>query len=347
MDRVRTGTEILVALTATGLAGILLCLVPGSPGFVIICLALAGLGIRLPPVPALVTALVIFTVANLTVLLVGKESAPVLIGQNTAAAFLFSIGVLSRSARISQETSRAAQAHAENLLAQLRASQAAQAEAAALAERTRVAREIHDILAHALSGLVLTLDTMELLARQDSADLPVITRMLEQVTRAQRIARDGLADTRRAIAALRGGELPGPALLKRLVEETAAATGLRATFAVIGEARPLSPETGLALYRTAQEALINTAKYVGSGGRADLRLSYLEDRVVLTVEDARAEGTVPRAPAGLTFGGYGLAGMRERAELLGGELTAGAADAGFRVLLRLPAEPTPGHAGRQ
>jgi signal transduction histidine kinase len=344
MDRPQTGRGVVVALTAASLAGIVLVkLLPGSSGFAIICLALAGLGIRLPSVPALVTALCIFTVTNLTVLLTAEVSVPVLISQNTAAAFLFAIGVLGRSALIAQQASHRAQTHAEDLLARLSDSQAAQAAAAALAERARVAREIHDILAHALSGLVLTLDTMELLARQGDADLPVIARLLEQVTRAQRIARDGLADTRQAIAALRGGDLPGPALLKRLVDDTAAAAGLRATFTVIGEARPLSPETGLTLYRTAQEALINTAKYVGRGGRADLRLSYFDDHVELTAQDAQPAGAT-RSPAGLTFGGYGLTGMRERAELLGGELTAGPADGGFLVVLLLPAKPTPGQA---
>ena len=95
------------------------------------------------------------------------------------------------------------------LLAQVPASQAAQAEAAALTERAPLAREIHDVLAHALSGLVLALDTMELPGRQGNADPRTLERMLEQVTRGQRMARVGLADTKRAIAALRGDALPG------------------------------------------------------------------------------------------------------------------------------------------
>lgn len=167
-------------------------------------------------------------------------------------------------------------------------------------------------------------------------DLQTLGRMLEQVARAQRIARDGLADTRRAISALRGDELPGPAVLDRLVRETSETTGIHATLTVIGEQRPLSPEIGLALYRTAQEALINTAKYAGRDGRAELRLSYRPQDVKLEIEDARSADAAPPAPAGLTFGGYGLTGMRERAELLGGKLTAGPTEEGFRVLLRLP-----------
>jgi signal transduction histidine kinase len=223
----------------------------------------------------------------------------------------------------------------------LPAPSAAQAQAAALTERARLAREIHDILAHSLSGLVLALDTAELLARKGGADSDTLARIHEQVTRAQRIARDGLTDTRRAIAALRGDELPGPGLLDRLVADTAVATGIRAEFTVTGQQRPLVPEIGLALYRTAQEALTNTAKYAGRDGRAQLRLCYRDHDVELAIEDTRSGDARPPAPAGLTFGGYGLAGMRERAELLGGQLTAGPTGTGFQVLLRLPASPQP------
>jgi len=250
------------------------------------------------------------------------------------------VGAFIRSVRVSHARASAAQARAEDLLAQLRASQAAQAEAVALAERTRLAREIHDILAHSLSGLILALDTAELLGRRGD-DPESVARILEQVTRGQRIAREGLADTRRAISALRGGELPGPALLDRLVRETSEATGIHAELAVAGDQRPLSPEVGLALYRTAQEALINTAKYAGHGGRAKLCLGYDANAVQLTVEDTPAAGAVPPGPSGLTSGGYGLTGMRERAELLGGTLTAGPTEHRFRVVLWLPAGPPP------
>jgi len=221
------------------------------------------------------------------------------------------------------------------------ASQAARAQVAALTERARLAREIHDILAHALSGLVLALDTAELLGRQGGADPDTLARILEQVTRAQRLARDGLTDTRRAIAVLRGDELPGPGLLGRLVADTAAATGIRAMFTVTGQRRPLPPEIGLTLYRTAQEALTNTVKYAGRDGRAELRLCYGDHDIELAVDDTRSGGAMPPAPPGLTFGGYGLAGMRERAELLGGRLTAGPTGTGFQVRLRLPASPQP------
>jgi signal transduction histidine kinase len=331
--------ESLAALTVTGLAGALLFyLVPSTPSFLIICIGLGGLGMSLPPVPAVISGLVVLVSANIAFWLGLGLSAANVADQNIGMAFVFAVGAFTRSARISQASARAAQARAEDLLAQLQASQAAQAQAAALTERTRLAREIHDILAHALSGLVLALDTMELLGRQGSSDPTVMTSMLEQVARAQRIARDGLADTRRAVSALRGDELPGPALLDRLVRETAEATGIKAVLTVTGEQRPLPPEIGLALYRTAQETLTNTAKYAGRDGHAELLLTYADDDVELAVEDTRSHDAAP-PPAGLTFGGHGLTGMRERAELLGGRLTAGPTETGFRVLLQLPTVP--------
>jgi signal transduction histidine kinase len=276
----------------------------------------------------------------LSFLLAAKLSLTNLVSQDACAAFPFTVGAFIWSMRVSQAWARAAQERTEDLLAQLRASQAAQAEAAALTERTRLAREVHDILARSLSGLILALDTAELLGRRGD-DPGSMASVLDQVTRAQRIAREGLADTRRAISALRGGELPGPALLDRLVRQTSEATGIHVALTVAGDQRPLPPEVGLALYRTAQEALINTAKYAGRGGRAELRLGYGAGAVQLTVEDIRAAGAVPPDSSGLTFGGYGLTGMRERAELLGGTLAAGPTGQEFRVVLSLPTGPDP------
>jgi signal transduction histidine kinase len=333
--------QMIIGLTGAGLAGAGLSLLPGGPGFVVVGLALAGLGMRLQPARAIVAGLVVFAALNLTFLWSGQlHSLPGLASEDVGAAFIFAVGAFTRSTRISHEKARAAQARAEELLEQLRASQAAQAKTAALAERAKLAREIHDILAHALSGLVLSLDTMELLG-QKAEDHETMAKIGEQVARAQRIARDGLADTRRAIAALRGDELPGPALLDQLVQETSAATGIKAVLTVTGERQPLPPEIGLAVYRTAQEALVNTAKYAGPAARAELSLRYRQTEVELAVQDERTAEAKPPGPAGLTFGGYGLTGMRERAELLGGELTAGPTEAGFGVLLRLPTGPGP------
>jgi signal transduction histidine kinase len=361
-----SGWAAVSTFVAVGLAGSVLAgLLPGSPSVVIVYLALAGLGICDVPGWELVAAVGVFAAMNVALLLTSPESAGDLASQDLGFAFIFAIGVFTRKARVSRALAEQAQARAEDLLTQLRASQAAQAEAAALTERARLAREIHDVLAHALSGLVLSLDTMELLGRKGASDPAVLDQLMEQVARGQRIARDGLADTRRAIATLRGDELPGAELLPRLVQDTNAATGIQARLTVTGIRRSLPPEAGLALYRTAQEALTNTAKYAGHDARAQLRLSYLPGSVELLVENTRAadddaaDGHVAGSPAvdgpaagspaaeaeaELTFGGYGLTGMRERAELLGGTLTAGPTSTGFSVRLRLPAPPPSGAA---
>jgi signal transduction histidine kinase len=336
-----TSAQTMIGLTAVGLAGaVQVGLLPNEAGYLIVFVALIGIGIELPPRLSLIAGLIVFVGANLSFVLAARLPAGNILGNDVGALFLFTVGLFIRSSRASQATAHAAQARAEGLLAELRASQAAQAEAAALTERTRLAREIHDILAHSLSGLVLALDTAELLGRRGSVDpdapgADTVATMLGQVNRAQRIAREGLADTRRAISALRGDELPGPALLDRLVSDTSEATGIHAELAVTGDPRPLAPEVGLALYRTAQEALINTAKYAGRGGRAEVSLAYRPDCVELAIEDTRAPDAAP-PPGGLTFGGYGLAGMRERAELLGGRLAAGPTEQGFQVQLWLP-----------
>jgi len=345
VDRHGSEAESLVALSVTGLCGaVVFGLVPSTPSYLIVSIALAGFGMRLRLMPAVISGFVVLATANIVFVLGPRLSVAGVVSQNIGAVFIFAVGAFARSARIAQNQARAAQAQAEDLLAQLRASQAAQAQAAALTERARLAREIHDILAHALSGLVLGLDTMELLGRQAETDPAALAKIMEQVARGQRIARDGLADTRRAIAALRGDELPGAALLDRLVTDTAAATGIKAVLTVTGQQRPLPPEIGLALYRTAQETLTNTAKYAGRNGHAELRLSYGDDDIELAVEDARSRDALP-PPPGLTFGGYGLTGIRERAELLGGKLTAGPTETGFKVLLQLPTVQAPGPVG--
>ena len=164
LDSVRAD---VAAMLAIGVAGSVLgALLPNTPGFVLVYLALAALGMRLPPRPGALAALIVLAAMNTAFITAGLLPAVAFASQNIGAVFLFTTGAFVRASELAQEEARSAQARAEELLTRLRASQAAQAEAAALTERTRLAREIHDILAHALSGLVLALDTMELLGRQ-------------------------------------------------------------------------------------------------------------------------------------------------------------------------------------
>jgi signal transduction histidine kinase len=210
---------------------------------------------------------------------------------------------------------------------QLRASRAAHAESAALAERGRVARDMHDVLAHSLSALALQLEGTRLLARDRGAD-PDVSAAVE---RAHHLAGEGLAEARDAIAALRGEELPGPERLQHLAEAFAG----DAVVTVTGTPRELGSEARLAVYRTAQEALTNVLRH-SAASRVELRLDYLPGGTRLMVQDFGPGAPVVVGPPS-AGGGYGLTGMRERAELLGGRLSAEPTADGFRVELWLPA----------
>lgn len=215
-----------------------------------------------------------------------------------------------------------ARGNAQRLLAQERAAHAAEAESAALAERARIAREIHDVLAHSLSAQMVHLEAARLLIER-GADREQI---LQRVVAARGMARDGLAETRQALSALRGELTPLEEFLSELVEANAGAE-----VTVSGERRPLPAEASQAVRRVAQEALTNVRKHA-AGAKVRVRLDYGEHQVVLDVSDFGG------SPGELTGagGGYGLLGMRERAELLGGSLEAGPREEGFAVTLKVP-----------
>lgn len=215
-----------------------------------------------------------------------------------------------------------ARGNAQRLLNQERAARAAEAESAALAERARIAREIHDVLAHSLSAQLVHLEAARLLI-EGGADRDQI---LERVVAARGMARDGLAETRQALSALRGDMTPLEEFLTQLV---GTADGAETT--ISGERRPLPAEASQAVRRVAQEALTNVRKHA-PGSKIRLWLEYGEDRVTLVVRDS---GGSP-GELSATGGGYGLLGMRERAELLGGSLDAGPDDEGFVVTLKVP-----------
>ena len=218
---------------------------------------------------------------------------------------------------------------AEALVRELEESRSAQVQAAAMAERGRLARDVHDVLAHSLSALALQLEGARLLARDRDTDPEVIAA----VERAHHLAADGLGEARAAIGALRGDEMPGPERLRVLAE----GFGDRARLTVTGEPRALASEARLAIYRTAQEALTNVTRH-SAAEQVELRLAYEPDGTRLTVEDSGPGVPVPAGPdTDPARPGYGITGMRERAELLGGRLEAGPAERGFRIELWLPA----------
>jgi signal transduction histidine kinase len=236
----------------------------------------------------------------------------VLLGPGAFALGLL-IGLTRRqTARLAQETALA---------------RAEQARAAALDERARLAREIHDVLAHTLSALTVQLDTADALLETDRVELA-----RQSVSRASQLAREGLVETRRAIGALRGETVPLPQMLDRLATGYRTDLGAPATVHIDGDLRELDPEATVTLYRTAQEAMTNVRKHA-PGAEVTVELSYRPGDVRLRV----VNGSSPSAdrPLAATGGGYGLRGLRERAELCGGVFTAEPVGHGYQVEVRL------------
>jgi signal transduction histidine kinase len=132
---------------------------------------------------------------------------------------------------------------------------------------------------------------------------------------------------------LRGDALPGPERLAELAAAFQADTGVACTFSCDGDERELAPDGRLTIYRVAQEALTNIRKHA-QPDRVQVHLRYQPTGAELTIEDHRVNGDRPR-PGDRS--GYGLTGMRERAELLGGTLGAAPTADGFRVELWIPA----------
>jgi signal transduction histidine kinase len=200
-----------------------------------------------------------------------------------------------------------------------------------LAARANAAREIHDILAHSLGALVLQLDALDAVL---TSEVPDRSRAAEVLARARALAVDGLTEARRAVGSLRDDAPPLIEALRQLVD-----TSGTAVLDITGSPRPTAGEVAVALRRTAQEGLTNAAKHA-PGAPATVQLAFTPDQVVLTVIDTgRPPGVGPAALAD-TGGGYGLEGLRERAKLIGGTLTAGPLDDGWKVQLSVPDDQT-------
>ena len=267
-------------------------------------------------------------VYNVEQLLIASETVLLTLATVAGAAFFYLLGTSLRREREQRE-------RVDQLLVELEASREAERVAVAEVERSRMAREVHDVLAHTLSGLSLQLEAARLLAGADDTD----PRLQEAVGRAHRLAKSGLVESRRAVAALRGEALPGADQLHDLVNEHRLATGGAVTVTETGTAVDLPPDAGLTLYRAVQEALSNVRKHAPDAD-VSLVLAWGSHDVTLTVtDDGGSRGRTPTpSPAADLPGdhGYGLAGMAERAALAGGEMTAAPFGSGFRVSLRLP-----------
>jgi signal transduction histidine kinase len=223
--------------------------------------------------------------------------------------------------------SRVSQNQTELLLAQLEDARDEQARAAAIAERGRIASELHDVLAHSLSGAAIQLQGARKLADREHAT----PRLSDAIDRASELVKAGLANARRAVGALRGDTLPTVAQLPSLVDGYKADMNLDITLRIEGEARTLPADRSLALYRGAQEALTNVARYAPSACTT-VTVRYERDRTRLSVDNGPS-ATPPRQGMG---GGHGLEGLRERIERDGGTMSAGPTTEGWRVEIEVP-----------
>src|SRR5580700_4826982 len=318
----RAAVRILFAVMLLASSAALVWLQPDGPGLAGL---LAGLVLLAPRVPDRFP--IALSIAGLTCL----AAAAVAVSHDSPSLALLSAiaivgfpGMMLLARRLGQANDQA-----ERLLIELEGTRAAQTRAAGLAERQRLAREMHDVLAHSLSGLMLQLEGARMLA----ADNPSDPRLPEVIERAHHLGKSGLEEARRAIGMLRDDVLPGPELLASLAAQFQEVSGVPCQFTVSGQAYELPAEAGLAVYRVAQEALTNITKHA-CPERVEVHLGYEPCGTRLTVENFAMNWAAPRAAG--DGSGYGLTGMRERAELLGGELTTAMTGGGFRVELRVP-----------
>jgi signal transduction histidine kinase len=319
----RAAVRVIFAVMLLASSAALMRLHPDGPGLAGL---LAGLVLLPPRVPdRFPVAATVAGFACLAVLVVAVSHDSPALALLSAIAIVGFPGMMLLARRLGQ-----ANHQAELLLIELEGTRAAQAEAARLAERQRLAREMHDVLAHSLSGLMLQLEG----ARMLTADGPGDPRLPGIIERAHHLGKSGLEEARRAIGMLRDDELPGPERLPSLATQFQEVSGVPCQFTVSGHVYELSSEARLAVYRVAQEALTNIAKHA-CPERVEVHLGYEPRHIRLTIENFAMNGELPRAAGDSP--GYGLTGMRERAELLGGELTTATTHAGFRVELRVPA----------
>lgn len=312
------GVSAMVAATAAG---------PTADGTAMImsCVGLVTFSMHTRPSPLVIitTTCATVTAATLSCVLLERPAGDVF-GNAAVMLVIVVLGLSRRQYRVQAE-------HAQRLLEQTRRAQAEHARAAALDERTRIARELHDVLAHSLGALGVQLELADALL-SERGDM---TGGLERVRRARKLATDGLAEARHAVAALREDV---PPLAETLAQLAAAHGGDHpgtTRFEVGGTPRSLTPAATVCLERTAREALTNAAKHAPDTA-ITVKLDYRVDTVSLVVRN----GPVPEAAVSdhdALPGGYGLAGMRERLALVGGQLTAGAWQGGWQVVAEVPA----------
>ena len=319
---------MVAALAVLGVAGGALAGVsPLSPAIALGCTATSAAGVRMRTEASL--AITAGTVAAFLAMgLATGAPTETLLGYPLTYIGFWALGLSRRAYLLRAE-------QAEQTLAETRRARDAETQAAALAERARMAREIHDVLAHSLAAVSVNLQAAEGLLGALPAGSPELAKAIECIGRAEAFTRDGLAEARRAILALRDDAAPLPEQLSVLAGEYRADGDAPVDFQVTGSPRPVAAEAGLAAYRAAQEALTNARKHA-PGQPVRLCLQFSPTDIAVRAANPLPEAR-PGGPLAATVGGHGLTGLRERAALAGGTLTAGPANGEWRVCLRIPA----------
>jgi signal transduction histidine kinase len=323
-QRIRRLRVVVPALVAVGLCGAALDLQADGPGFIAGYVSLIGLALRAPRRIAILAGTPVVVAISSAETYQSTNPASTILTILSASGLLFVTSVFAA-------TSLEGRRHVEALLAQEAATSEARQRSAALAERSRLARDLHDVLAHSLSALAVQLEATRLAAINMGAG----TALVGQIASARKLTCIGMLEARRALQLLREGDVPGPASLPGLVAETSAMLGIPATLEMRGVPCSLGGDAGVTLYRVVQEALTNVAKHAGRGAQVTVRLDWAPAGVEVSIMDSHGDGV----DAALPSSGCGLTGMAERVTLIGGRLRAGPAAGGFLVQLWLPASP--------
>lgn len=306
-------------------------------GIYLLFMIIAQTNAMLHPRPAL--AYSVLTVAVYFGLMLNNGISPGNMGEFVVSLMIGFVFVVTLSQVLNRYSEQSE--HIQRILSELQEANLALMEASEnekeltiAEERLRMARDLHDGLGHHLTALSVQLQAAEKLMQANPA------LAAETVRNARGEVQAALKEVRQSVAALRETPIDMmdlPQAVRRLLEETGQLSGLQTVFNQRGQTAALSPAAAMTIYRAAQEGLTNVRKHASGATRVSVELAYSPSQVQISVEN---DG--PASSDMMEAGGFGLAGMRERASLLGGTLECGPRpEGGFIMHLQVPLEARP------